>query len=93
MIFGEPSRQNALKMPDQSASHDRFAFYDRESDIVWLPTGPRGEVSGERTDWGVAARDTETGAVVSIEIWSASERLPKELLDTFPEPVDPDISV
>jgi hypothetical protein len=79
-------------MPDQSANHDRFAFYDRESDIVWLPTGPLGDISGERTDWGVLSRDTGTGAVVAIEIWSASERLAKEVLDAFPEPIDPEVS-
>jgi uncharacterized protein YuzE len=79
-------------MPDQSANHDRFAFYDRESDIVWLPTGPLGDISGERTDWGVLSRDTETGAVVAIEIWAASERLAKEVLDAFPEPIDPEAS-
>jgi len=77
-------------MPDQSESHDWFAYYDRETDIAWLPTGPLGEITGERSDWGVVARDVETGAVVSIEIWSASERLPKEILDVLPEPGDPD---
>jgi uncharacterized protein YuzE len=79
-------------MLDQSGNHDRFAYYDRETDIAWLPTGPLGEITGERTAFGVVARDIETGAVVSIEIWSASERLPKELLEALPEPEDPDAS-
>jgi uncharacterized protein YuzE len=79
-------------MSDHSGNHDRFAYYDRESDIAWLPTGPLGDITGERTGWGVLARDVETGAVVSIEIWSASERLPAELLDALPEPIDPDDS-
>jgi uncharacterized protein YuzE len=73
-------------MPDRSVMHDRFAFYDRESDIAWLPTGPLGDITGEKVDWGIVARDVKTGAVVSIEIWSASKRLPKEILDALPEP-------
>jgi uncharacterized protein YuzE len=73
-------------MPDRSVMHDRFAFYDRESDIAWLPTGPLGDITGEKMDWGIVARDVKTGAVVSIEIWSASKRLPKEILDALPEP-------
>jgi hypothetical protein len=61
VAFGKQNWQNALNMSEQSANHDRFAFYDRESDIVWLPTGALGDISGERTDWGVLSRDTEKG--------------------------------
>ena len=77
-------------MADQSGSHDRFAYCDRESDIVWIPTGSLGDISGEWTAWGVLARNTATGAVVSIEISAASEKLPKEILEALPEPDVPD---
>jgi uncharacterized protein YuzE len=78
-------------MPDQSEIPDRFAYYDREADIVWLPTGRPGDIRGERQGWGVIARDTATGGVVFVEIWSASKHLPKEILDALPEPVDLDL--
>jgi uncharacterized protein YuzE len=92
VAFAGLNWHNTLDMSDHSGIHDRFAFYDRESDIAWLPTGPPGDITGEKTDWGIVARDVKTGAVVSIEIWSASKRLPKEILDALPEPVGPDPS-
>ncbi|MGH2939259.1 MAG: DUF2283 domain-containing protein [Solirubrobacterales bacterium] len=79
-------------MADQFGNHDRFVRYDPESDILRLPTGPLADMSGERTEWGVVARDTRTGAVILIEIWAASERVPKDILDAVSESVDPDPS-
>ena len=75
-------------MSEQSSERERFAYYDREADIVWLPTGPPGDIRGERIDRGVVARDVESGKVVSIEIWAASEVLPKAILDLLPTPGD-----
>jgi uncharacterized protein YuzE len=46
----------------------KLAYYDREADIAWLPTGD--------SDWGLIDHDSVTGDVVAIEVWSASKRLP-----------------
>jgi uncharacterized protein YuzE len=73
-------------MTDHLNKFDRYAYYDREADIVWLPAGSAGEIYGDEEPWGLITRDRETGAVVAIEIWSASEVLPKFLLDNLPEP-------
>lgn len=35
---------------------------------------------------GLIDHDTATDAVVAIEIWSASERLPVEVLASIPDP-------
>lgn len=65
---------------------DRFAYYDREADIAWLPTGRSGDVVSEEVEWGLIDHDSATDAVVAIEVWSASKRLPPELLATLPAP-------
>jgi len=41
---------------------------------------------GEEHPWGLIERDRETGQIVSIEFWRASEQLPKEVLDALPAP-------
>jgi uncharacterized protein YuzE len=64
----------------------RFAYYDREADIAWLPTGDSDDVVSEEVQWGLIDHDASTDAVVGIEVWSASERLPAELLATLPAP-------
>jgi len=64
----------------------RFAYYDREADIAWLPTGDSDDVVSEEVQWGLIDHDAATDAVVGIEVWSASERLPAELLATLPAP-------
>jgi uncharacterized protein YuzE len=65
---------------------ERFAYYDREADIAWLPTGQSDHVVSEEVEWGLIDDDTGTDAVVAIEIWSASQRLPPELLEHLPAP-------
>lgn len=63
-----------------------FAYYDREADIAWLPTGTSSDVVSEEVEWGLIDHDAESDEVVAIEIWSASKRLPAEVLSTLPEP-------
>ncbi|HEU5254190.1 MAG TPA: hypothetical protein VFU16_12795 [Solirubrobacterales bacterium] len=68
--------------------NSRFAYYDRDADIVWFPTGQSEDVVSEEVDWGLIDHDSHTDAVVAIEIWAASQRLPSELLATLPAPAD-----
>lgn len=65
---------------------DKFAYYDRDADIAWLPTGNSNDVVSEEVDWGLVDHDSSTDAVVAIEVWSASKRLPSELLAMLPTP-------
>jgi len=30
----------------------KFAYYDREADVAWLPTGDSSEVVSEEVEWG-----------------------------------------
>ena len=64
----------------------RFAYYDREADIAWLPTGDSKDVVSEEVDWGLIDHDSATDEVVAIEVWSASERLPASVLEALPTP-------
>lgn len=66
--------------------NDAFAYYDREADIAWLPTGRSASVVSEQVEWGLIDHDATSDRVVAIEIWSASERLPPEVLANLPEP-------
>lgn len=72
------------------AMNERFAYWDREVDIVWIPTGPRTEVYGERTPWGLLDRDQETGEVTGLEIWDASKLISGEVLERMPAPSKPE---
>ncbi len=65
---------------------DRFAYYDREADIAWLPTGSSNDVVSEEVEWGLVDHDASSDEVVAIEIWSASKRLPAEVLASLPDP-------
>lgn len=65
---------------------DKFAYYDREADIAWLPTGTASAVVSEEVEWGLIDHDAESDRVVAVEIWSASRRLPAEVLAKLPEP-------
>ena len=64
----------------------RFAYYDREADIAWLPTGDSDDVISEEVDWGLIDHDSATDEVVAIEVWSASKRLPASVLEALPTP-------
>lgn len=63
-----------------------YAYYDREADIAWLPTGPSSHVVSEEVEWGLVDHDATTDEIVAIEIWGASRRLPKAILDALPAP-------
>lgn len=67
---------------------NRFAYYDREADIAWLPTGQSNRVVSEEVEWGLVDHDSDSDAVVAIEIWAASKHLPKDLLERLPAPAD-----
>lgn len=51
--------------------------------------GASDDVVSERLDWGLRDYDRETRALVAIEVWNASSRLPASLLDSLPAPTAP----
>lgn len=63
-----------------------YAYYDSEADIAWLPTGSAVSVVSEEVEWGLIDHDAETDEVVAVEIWAASKRIPKAVLDALPAP-------
>jgi uncharacterized protein YuzE len=65
---------------------DKFAYYDRDADIAWLPTGDSADVVSEEVEWGLIDHDSATDEVVAVEVWSASKRLPAEVLAMLPAP-------
>lgn len=68
-----------------------FAYYDREADIAWIPTRTRPAappVSSTERPWGLTDRDSD-GAVVGVEIWDASTRLPAPILSALPDAPSP----
>ncbi len=66
-----------------------YAYYDAEADIAWLPTGHAERVVSEEVEWGLIDHDATTDEIVAVEIWAASRRLPKAILDTLPAPGRP----
>ena len=54
---------------------ERFAYWDREYDIAWIPTAPAESVASERTSWGVVDHSRETGKVVGLEILDLSDHM------------------
>jgi|HubBroStandDraft_4_1064222.scaffolds.fasta_scaffold23014_3 uncharacterized protein YuzE len=68
------------------AMSTRYAYYDRDADIAWLPTGESEDVLSEETSWGLIDHDATTDEVVALEIWTASKRLPQAVLDALPAP-------
>jgi uncharacterized protein YuzE len=66
--------------------NERFAYYDREADIAWIPTADTERVSSEKTSWGIVDHDKKTGEVTALEIWSASKVFPAEMLERLPQP-------
>jgi uncharacterized protein YuzE len=65
---------------------DRYAYYDREADIAWLPTGSSNHVVSEEVEWGLVDHDAASDAVVAVEVWAASKVLPADLLERLPAP-------
>ena len=51
-----------------------YAYYDRDADIAWLPTGESDDVVSERVPGGLRDYDRTTHALVAIEVWDASTR-------------------
>jgi uncharacterized protein YuzE len=66
-----------------------YAYYDREADIAWLPTGDSERVVSEEVEWGLIDHDAITDEIVAVEIWAASKRLPQAVLDALPRPRKP----
>lgn len=52
----------------------RFAYYDPEADIAWLPAGDAAEVVSEEVYWGLIDHDSTTDEVVAIEVWFQRKR-------------------
>lgn len=77
-------------MSERLDATERFAYYDREADIVWIPTGSSDDAVSEKTDWGLVDHDASSDTVVGIEIWAASKRLPADLLAKLPPPAEPE---
>jgi uncharacterized protein YuzE len=63
-----------------------FAYYDPDADIAWFPTGESQDVVSERVPGGLRDYDRETRQLVAIEVWDASTRLPRTLLEALPAP-------
>ena len=63
-----------------------FAYYDADADIAWFPTGESADVVSERVPGGLREYDRATRQLVAIEVWDASTRLPRTLLEALPAP-------
>lgn len=61
-----------------------FAYYDADPDIAWFPTGESDDVVSERVPGGLREYDRVTHELVAIEVWDASTRLPRTLLEALP---------
>jgi uncharacterized protein YuzE len=66
-----------------------YAYYDPEADIAWIPTGESDDVVSERVPGGLRDYDRPTHRLVAIEVWDASTRLPRNLLEALPTPAAP----
>jgi uncharacterized protein YuzE len=66
-----------------------FAYYDANADIAWFPTGESDDVVSERVPGGLREYDRTTHELVAIEVWDASTRLPRTLLEALPSPAAP----
>jgi uncharacterized protein YuzE len=75
---------------DVDDMNERFAYWDREADIAWIPTAPTVHVVCEKTSWGLVDHDVKTGEVTALEIWDASKVFPAEMLERLPAPGRPD---
>lgn len=59
--------------------------YDPEVDIALMVIESGTSVSEEH-EWGLIDRDPEDDHLMGFEVWAASRRLPRELLDALPQP-------
>lgn len=76
-------------MSERLDARVQYAYYDRDADIVWIPTGVSDDVVSQETGWGLVDHDAKTDETVGIEIWAASTLLPADLLAKLPRPADP----
>ncbi len=67
----------------------RYAYWDRQADIVWIPTAPAEFVTSEELSWGLVDHDKKTDEVTALEIWNASKTLPIEMIERLPSPGRP----
>lgn len=74
---------------------DWQSYYDEEADIAWLaikhdndPLIKAFDIVSEEYGGGVYDYDKETGKIVGIEIWSASEKFSPSLLKKLPRAGD-----
>lgn len=86
MVIGLAPSTEAMLGVILDAMRTQFAYYDREADIAWFPTGDSRDVVSEELDWGLVDHDSGTDEVVGIEVWSASKRLAREVLEALPAP-------
>lgn len=66
-----------------------LAYYDRDADIAWFPTGESSDVVSERVPGGLRDYDRASHQLVAIEVWDASTRLPASILEALPAPTAP----
>jgi uncharacterized protein YuzE len=60
------------------------SYYTVDGDIAHIHVrSPHGRVTSEEERWGLRDYD-ETGALVGIELWSASRVLPTGLIEALP---------
>jgi uncharacterized protein YuzE len=76
-------------MSERLDARVQYAYYDRDADIVWIPTGVSDDVVSQETSWGLVDHDASSDVAVGIEIWAASTRLPEDLLAKLPRPAGP----
>ncbi len=65
-----------------------YSYYDPQADIAWLPTGASERVVSEEVEWGLIDHDAATDEIVAVEIWAASKRLPRAILDVCRDPAN-----
>lgn len=60
------------------------SYYAVVGDVAYIRVRPaQGRVTSEEEAWGLRDFD-ESGALVGLEVWSASKVLPRELVDALP---------
>ncbi|MDQ3935678.1 MAG: DUF2283 domain-containing protein [Actinomycetota bacterium] len=60
------------------------SYYTPEGDIAYIRVrSPQGRVRSEEEHWRLRDFD-ETGALLGLEVWSASKVLPPELVEALP---------
>ena len=61
------------------------SYYTTDGDIAYIGVRSRREtVRSDEQPWGLRDYDQQTGDLVGLEVWSASEVLPAELVAALP---------